>query len=342
MDSWLANVYGTAGADDLEKTAQAHLLAKLAEQEGVDLSQLSDAELTALANEVLALNGMQPQGQPGLPQQGMPGMLPQQGMPGLPAAQPAPQLAAPQQTPGQLPPSQPQAPQAGAGEGDGMGELAKQAQAKFEEADLLGRVMAHAYTQEMDKIAASRAQEKTAGRFGATPMSHHVGGLHAGGTPKSLGEKARHLAMKAKMKGRAHLEDHKGTYAGGAAGAAAGAAAGHHKSKHASAFEKLAEMQAAEILGSAGFDPSTGQDMYAQQQDPSQGQAPDPGQVAQFNQQTPSAPQQPADQQQVTQQVTQQEQFQQALDNRSLEILQQAGYDVNEILARLSAAQGQA
>ncbi len=36
------------------------------------------------------------------------------------------------------------------------------------------------------------------------------------------------------------------------------------------------------------------------------------------------------------------EQFTEALDNRALELLAENGYDVNEILARIQLAQGQA
>ena len=55
MNQWLASIYGTGGfEDDLEKTAQAHLLSKLAEEEGLDLSGLSQDQLDELAQQVLA------------------------------------------------------------------------------------------------------------------------------------------------------------------------------------------------------------------------------------------------------------------------------------------------
>ena len=295
MDNWLAQIYGTAQEDDLEKTAQIHLLAKLAEEQGIDLNTLSDDQINALASELLSDDAG--------------------------AQQPAAQAAA---------------PAAVAAPAFDANALAKEAQAKFEEADLLGRVMAHAYTQELEKIASEK--EKTAGRFGSA-----VGA--AKGAVHSVANRAGHLAERGKAKAHSKVTEygmkarhHKGAIGAGAAGLAAGEIHGRHK--HASAFEKLAEMQAAEILNAAGFDPSTGQDMTAQPQqgqaqgqDPSQGQAQgqDQGQVqGMLNEQQSQGQQDP------------QAEFQQALDNRALEMLQAAGYDVNEILARLTAGQGQA
>lgn len=108
MDSWLSQVYGTATqGGDLEKTAQAMMLDKLAQEEGIDLSGLDDAELDALAQQVIGDEGGAEDG--------------------------------------------------GAAVEDDEEEL----QAKFAEADFLGRVMAHAYTQELQKIA----QEEGAAPF---------------------------------------------------------------------------------------------------------------------------------------------------------------------------------
>ena len=108
INQWLAEVYGTdnSGAgDDLEKTAQAMLLEKLAEQEGIDLSGLDENQLDALAQQIIADS--------------------QEGGEEAPTAD------------------------------------EEEAQAKFAEADFLGRVMAHSYTQELNKIAeeAAKAEE---------------------------------------------------------------------------------------------------------------------------------------------------------------------------------------
>lgn len=348
MNPWLAEIYGTDGADDLEKTAQAHLLQKLAAEQNLDISQFAPEELEQLIQE-LAAEGydvgalMQPQqgqqqmapqmGQPQQPQQGIPGqgMQPQMGQQGLPQQQqrfaPAPQ----QQGAGQgfAPQMMQQAPQADAA------AMQKEAAAKFEEADLLGRVMAHAYTNELEKIASHR---KTAGKLQA----------------------AKDAIKGAAGKAGAHIKANKGAYAAGAAGAGAGFAAGR-MSKKASAFEKLAEEHAAEILSATGYDPATGQDMYGQQmlqqsmgqQQPQQAAAPQQqaqpqdtnSYLQQFIQQqaVPQQTQQPQQQQvdQGQQGQEQTESFGDALDSRALELLAQNGYDVNEILARIQMMQGQ-
>ncbi len=99
MDNFLAEYYGTAAQDegayaddDLEKMAQLTLLTKEAAAEGVDLSQFSDQELLAMADELYG------------------------------------------------------------GETAGAPDMEKEAQAKFEEADFLGRIMAHSFNQELGDI----------------------------------------------------------------------------------------------------------------------------------------------------------------------------------------------
>ncbi len=312
MHPWLAQIYGTDGGDDLEKTAQSHLLSKLASDNNLDLSQFSPEELQQLLQEVIGEQAPAEVAAQQAQQQAAPQQYAQQTQAPqafAPAANPAQaSMQQPQTAPGGMMPFQ-MAPQTG---GADMASMQKEAQAKFEEADLLGRVMAHAYTQELEKIAAT----KQAGRFGAAA------------------EKAKGFAGKAVQ----HVKNHKGAYGAGAAGVAAGEAHGR-MSKKASAFEKLAEMHAADILGAAGFDPATGQDNYAAAQ---------PEQAA--TQSPASQQQQVQDQQQQAGGVAQPGQpqtsepgaeFAQALDTRALEMLQNAGYDVNEILARIQYAQSQ-
>ncbi len=332
---WLTSIYGTSTDDDFEKVAQTQLLAKLAEDNKIDLSQFSPEELQMLLQEVMSEQEQppqEPQAGMGQPQQApgyginpnpmQPGMGQPNPMNGVrpPVAQPsafAP--AANQQQPnGGMQPYQMAAQQGG----QDMGALQKEAAAKFEEADLLGRVMAHSYTDELEKIAAER--QKTAGKLeGAKSALKGAAGkardaaAHAHGSAKGYGSRAAE-----------HVKSHKGAYGAAAGAAGAGFAAGR-MSKKASAFEKLAEMQAAEILGAAGFDPSTGQDMS--QADPQAQQ-----QYPQNNQQ----PQNPAaGQQEQPQGVDPGAQFSEALDSRALEMLSAAGYDTNEILARLQFAQ---
>jgi hypothetical protein len=282
MDPWLAQVYGTGGgSDDLEKTAQYHLLQKLAEEEGVDLSGLSEEELQALSDEVLSDEGEE------------------QGY-----------------------------------EADGEyseEDLQKEAQAKFEEADFLGRVMAHSYTQEMQKIGEmvmdhdSSTKAKPDGfRGGAgeqygpkapgrarmvareakeriSALGKRVGGaLSSGG--KSVGRalvgkdirrglhgrRAATGAHATKLRSAANRTLAKGVgktlgaYGGlAAAGYGGYRALGGGKEKRASAFEKLAEIRAQEILDNAEGDAYEGD-----------------------------------------------EDFDGALNDRALEILQENGYDV--------------
>lgn len=339
MNPWLASIYGTDGADDLEKTAQAHLLQKLAAEGNIDISQFTPEELEQLVQE-LAAEGydvgalMQPQGapqqQPQMPGAGNP-MPQQQGMgfaPNPMQQQQRPQAFAPANQQPQMPqgmnPQMMQQPQGGGADATAM---QKEAQAKFEEADLLGRVMAHAYTDELEKIASHR---KTAG--GRVDAAKNA--------IKGVAGKARDAAAHAHgtargYAGRAaeHVKANKGAYAGGAAAAGAGFAAGR-MSKKASAFEKLAEEHAAEILSATGYDPSTGQDMYGQQmlQNAMPQQQPQTQQMQQPQMQQ-GVEQPPVDQQNP--------QFTEALDQRALELLAENGYDVNEIMARIELAQRQ-
>lgn len=292
MDKWLASIYGTnGGGEDLEKTAQHVLLQKLAEEEGIDISGLSDEEVAALAQEVLTDE------QPAAP------------------TGPSPEDLQAQQA------MQEQ-------------EMAKEAQAKFEEADFLGRVMAHSYTQELEKIAASKEAgvKDWAQRMGghlkartAKGSSHFLrkGIDKAQGAARAVDTKAQNLgnrvghALSRKQgpmtKGKMRAIGY-GTAAAGAAGAAgAGVAAHRAMSKEASAFEKLAELRAQEMLTSVGIDPATGQALQPQQ--PTAPQAP----------QAMGQPQQPT------------EQFEDALNQRALEMLSEAGYDPNEVVSALSA-----
>lgn len=158
MNDWLARAYGTNGAgheSDLEKTAQALMLTKLAEAEGIDLSGLDEQQLTLLAQEV-AQQMAQSQQQPVPPQPGMPA-------PQMPAGGGAGGMAPPSAQAAQQPAPMPQA--AGAGqapgappEGQFSEEQIKVAQAKMAEADFLGRMMAHALHQESRLIKEGEAK----------------------------------------------------------------------------------------------------------------------------------------------------------------------------------------
>ncbi len=189
MNDMLARAYGTNGAgyeSDVEKTAQALLLNKFAQDENIDLSGLTEDQLALLAQEVAAqVASQQGQGAPGGQPGGMPGMGAPGGMPGMGA--PGPQMGG---MPGGMPgkpagggPAQANiqpaggAPQGGAPApgpggapegGEFSEEQVKVAQAKMAEADFLGRMMAHALVQEMGRIKV--AQEGGGSPFGMPPQ----------------------------------------------------------------------------------------------------------------------------------------------------------------------------
>lgn len=173
MDAWLSQIYGTnngAASDDLEKTAQAMLLEKMAQAEGIDLSGLSQDELDALAAEVIT----EEQPAAAAPTAGAPvatkvaaetTVTVKDGQGQLQAGAPA--AAQPVAAQGQVPAA------AAATEAAPAEELAKEAMAKFEEADFLGRVMAHAYTQELEKIAASKTAGEVPPQFAKKDEKEH-------------------------------------------------------------------------------------------------------------------------------------------------------------------------
>ncbi|HUW11139.1 MAG TPA: hypothetical protein VM537_15525 [Anaerolineae bacterium] len=149
MDEFLANLYNTNGfgaADemDVEKLAQAELLTKIAEESGIDLDSLSDEQVAAVASEAgldfgddgdagdyevfsdwegneYAVTG---------DEEGNPYILGEDNQ-WYPAAD------------------------LGFDIGSGDEGMEVEASARFEEADFLGRVMAHSYHDEHEKIAKS-------------------------------------------------------------------------------------------------------------------------------------------------------------------------------------------
>jgi len=227
MDEWLAQVYGTGGSDDLEKTAQVMMLQKLAEQEGVDLSSLNDEELEALADEV-ASNGEETEGQEAEGQEGQEAQG-EEGQEGV-------EYADPQE------------------------EMAKEAQAKFEEADFLGRVMAHSYTQELEKIAEDAAKKPGMFRRGYEAAKSGVkSGAKGYGHALAGGKGAK--GFMERLKG---LKGQRGKVWGARGGTAAAlGAAGYglnkalsrktSKTKTAAYIEKMAEARAVEMLSEAGL-----------------------------------------------------------------------------------------
>lgn len=136
MNPWLATVYNTHGAaevaaEEQQKIAHGEMFAKLAAEHGIDLSVMSDEEIQDLHERVYS----------GLNK----------------TAAPTPEAPAPEPTPEPAPQATPDP------------EIAKAAeyhsekvafQEKFAEADLMGRVMAHAFTQELELIKRAAEEEK--------------------------------------------------------------------------------------------------------------------------------------------------------------------------------------
>jgi hypothetical protein len=248
MNQFLAEFYGTGGgvtkeaseapitdADALEKMAQLTLLVKQAEDEGVDISGLSDEEALQLAGEMYGNDEPEP---------------------------------------------------TDPGEQTDTDEVEKEAQAKFEEADFLGRVMAHANWQETQEIlkeagikdkavavgnflknkatqagsavagAARTARGATTGKINEAVQkkytSHVLGNAKpTSGAKKEIEGKARRLGLAAEL----------GTVGAGAA-ALGGAGYGVHKGVQAirgggkekkSALDTLIEQRAIEHLAAAGY-----------------------------------------------------------------------------------------
>lgn len=134
MDEQLAQIYGTGqpvayDEEDLQKTAAAELLVKLAEEQGVDLGQFSDEEVAGMIQELYKEA--------------------QDGAPPFP----------PKKEEGKEHEGKESAEKE---KGEEEEEKEKEAQEKFAEADFLGRVMAHAMVQELNNIDKAAAAQQPA------------------------------------------------------------------------------------------------------------------------------------------------------------------------------------
>lgn len=141
----------------------------------------------------------------------------------------------------------------------------KAAAEKFAEADYMGRVMAHAYVQEMRKIASSNEKSASMDMGRVSRMRGAVKGVaeKAGKHVENVGRKV------VKTVGRTHGEESAlssrtargiggATYGAGALGAAGAAKGVHHlatkdKKKKASAIDELAAQHAVEKAAAAGW-----------------------------------------------------------------------------------------
>lgn len=243
MDSFLAEIYGTKTAsaepqEDLEKEASVQLFMKLAGQEGIDLKSMADEDVAALFaswEEKVA----------------------------------AADAGATQKTASDDNDKDDEKKKRE--EAEKEHEEKKAAAEKVAEADALGRIMAHSFTDEYRKIAAAggvpgidpetvtAGEDKTAAMPEALRKGLEAARGHAGKAGKAIGDAAGKAKDKGKeLAGKAGdaAKKHKGHAAAAAGGAAAGGAAGFMagKKKQSSAIDELAAERAVLMAHEANFD----------------------------------------------------------------------------------------
>ena len=234
MNSALAQMYGTGGVDteEQEKIANLELFAKLAAQHNIDLSSLSDEQVQELYAQTFDTE--------------------------------MPKTASDDEDDEDKEDKKAKAEE--------YVEEKKAFQEKFAEADLMGRVMAHAFVQERDEIEkAAKKTEVGMPQNKPAPASPKSGTL-LGMPPNANKEPGKGAVAWAKAKGKggkaleavkrfSHTNKGKavGAALGGAALAGGGYAAykglkGKEKKSSAEQFEELAAEQAIKIAAAAGFD----------------------------------------------------------------------------------------
>lgn len=247
MDQFLAEYYGTNGtaqANDeetkLAAAAELELFGKLAAANGIDLNALSDAQVEQLYAETFSKEAEFPPG--------------------------AGTKAKDHEKDDRHENNESKDKREEAAKEH---EEKKASQEKVAEADFLGRVMAHSYVQELNKIAASKEMVHVPGHGSSSSKGHDKGQLFdrksdavkpgrgsllarrarvaAGDAGKAIGKAAKNVAT--------HVGKHSGKYGlGGAALAAGGTAAAMHKKSSGSALDELASIQAYEKAAAAGWD----------------------------------------------------------------------------------------
>jgi len=147
MNQFLADQYGTGGVDEdtdaLEKMAQLTLLVKEAEENDIDLSELSEEEALELADELY-----------------------------------------------------------GDEEYEDEDDFEKEAAAKFEEADFLGRVMAHSMWQELDEIQKEAGLKEKAVDLGRRAYGATLGRVGKGVEQKLMNRYRGEGKMPTKLESR--------------------------------------------------------------------------------------------------------------------------------------------
>lgn len=230
MDAQLAAIYGTGQPEafdeaDLQKTAAAELLVKLAEEQNIDLNQYSDEEIGELVGELMGKTAQEE---------------------AAPAAPP-------------FPPKKEEKEEEKKEE-----EKEEEKKEKVAEADFLGRVMAHAYVQELGNIEKEAgAKSKVLGflKGQAKNVKEGVTGWEAagrGGGKIGLGklERAKKLAPAAA--------------AALAAGGGTAAAMKKKGSADGSALEEMAQQYAFEMAKQAGWIDEEGNLLHELPQQPQQ------------------------------------------------------------------------
>lgn len=248
MNEWLAQMYGTNGAnsEELEKQASLELFAKLAAKHNIDLSQLSNAQVNELY------------------------------------AQTFPEFAKTAEDDDDEE-EKDEEEKDKKEKAEEYVEEKKAFQEKFAEADLMGRVMAHAFVQEREEIekSARAISEQEAGEFtkkvmgeraakGQAASAAREAARYAGPSQAGKGHSGAKQVGEVAGSGRELMSAGKrflGTRAGKATAAGLGAAAlagggyaaykglkGKEKKSSAEAFEELAANQAIKIASAAGFD----------------------------------------------------------------------------------------
>jgi hypothetical protein len=218
MNPWLAEMYGTAAAaqpeqESLSKTAQLELFAKLAAEENIDLSTLTPEQVNALFVETFSKAAEES---------------------GAEEKKEEKQEEKKDEHEAKESPAEEKVEEKAKAEYFGK----KEAQAKLAEADLMGRVMAHSFVQELGLIdQAKEAQAKEAGAM------QHI----AGAADKAKG-------FLGTTKGKAIAGAAAGTAAAGT-GLALHLAKKKGEEKSASAIDALAGKRAVELAKEAGFDP---------------------------------------------------------------------------------------
>lgn len=243
MNLNLATMYGTPGAEavaaeEQEKVAQTELFCKLAADNGIDLNQFNDEQIQELWNSTFTKTAEEEKDK---------------------KENPFAKKEEGKEHEGKESKKEEEKEHEKEAAAQAEFEATKVAQAKLAEADYLGRLMAHAYVNELGQIGSAMGQDKEAAAKEASKASELLARFkgHAGGAAEKLKEHAGKLKGHAEQgaeKAKSHVKSHPASYAGGAGaagGAAAGYAAGHHKK--ASALDEIAAELAVEKAAAAGW-----------------------------------------------------------------------------------------